>query len=70
MSKTERISSLAYGSSAHPSSSVSMRASPVSHREAGKLQQSSSYCICFKSFLGKLFYTLQFGGLAYTISMS
>lgn len=39
---------------AHPSSSITLWASPVKHWEARKSQQSSCYCVCSKCILSKL----------------
>lgn len=51
----EENSYLADGS-AHPSSSIMVQVSLVSHREAQKLHQSSCCWICFKNFLSKQMY--------------
>lgn len=65
------ISYLVDGESAHPSFSIKLQVSPVSHWKAWKLQHFSCCSIWFKRVLGKLmFYTLQLGGLVYTISVS
>jgi len=71
MHNIKRKTYLAKCESAHSSSSITLRASLVSHQEARKPQQPSHGWIHFKSFLDKLmFYILQLGDLVYTISKS